>query len=195
VLDRGQDPDQLAVAPFERAGQPVVALGQARQLVLAADDDRRRQVAGRDPVDGRRDRPQGRRQVGGQQVGDEDRDQGDQGHEQEQQAGQGRRRIGQPLGEHEDQPKTASGMTAAAISEKVSRVRKPIPAPKVGAGIARSWKGASSVVGAGLAGWSPARRGAELGGGLVVVRGRDDLVAGLAGRGHSTPPTSVETSR
>jgi len=61
-----------------------VAVGQARQLVLARDDDRRRQVAGFRPIDGRGDRPQGGRQVGGQEVRKQDpRDGRD--HEDEQQ--------------------------------------------------------------------------------------------------------------
>jgi hypothetical protein len=87
MLDRREDPAELPIAPLEGAGQAIVALGQARQLVVAADGDRGRQVAGRDPVDRCRDRPQGRGQVGRQEVGHEDRDQGDQGHEQEEQAG------------------------------------------------------------------------------------------------------------
>ena len=38
VPDRGQDVRELAVAPLEVARQAIVALGQARQLVLAGDD-------------------------------------------------------------------------------------------------------------------------------------------------------------
>ena len=56
------------------AGEAVVALGEAGQLVVAGHDDRGRQVAGRRPLDGRGDRPQRRGQVGGEEVGEQDRD-------------------------------------------------------------------------------------------------------------------------
>ena len=72
ALERFEDPPELAVPPLEVAGQPVVGLRQAGELVLAGDDDRRRQVAGRRPLDGSRDGPQGCRQIGGQQIGEED---------------------------------------------------------------------------------------------------------------------------
>jgi len=104
VLDRGKDLHQLAVASLECPGQPVVALGQARQFVIPADADRCRKVAGRDPIDGGRDRPQGRGQVGREQVGHKDRDQGHECHEQEQQARYGRDRVGQALSGDEEQP-------------------------------------------------------------------------------------------
>ena len=45
-----QDPPELAVAPLEVRRQAVVALGQPRQLVVAGDLDRGRQVAGRHAV-------------------------------------------------------------------------------------------------------------------------------------------------
>ena len=65
VADRAGSPRgcsaELPVAPLEVGGEAVVALGEAGQLVVAGDPDRRRQVAGRDPVDRRRDRPQRRR--------------------------------------------------------------------------------------------------------------------------------------
>ena len=49
---RGEDPAELPVAPLELGGEPVVALGEAGQLVVSGDHDRR--------ASGRRSRP-GRR--------------------------------------------------------------------------------------------------------------------------------------
>ena len=74
VRNRRVDVRHLAIAAVEVRGQAVVALGEARQLVVAGDLDRRRQVAGRHAVDGRRDRPQWTGEVGRDQIGEEDRD-------------------------------------------------------------------------------------------------------------------------
>jgi len=41
VLDRLEDPAQLAVPALEVGREPVVALGEAGELILAGDDDRR----------------------------------------------------------------------------------------------------------------------------------------------------------
>ena len=63
-----------------------MALGQPGQLVVAADHDRRAQVAGRDAVHGGRDRPQRGGQVGGEGEGHEHREQRGDGDAEEQDA-------------------------------------------------------------------------------------------------------------
>ena len=45
LVDRGEDPPELPVAPLEVGGQAVVAVGQSGELVVADDLDRARQVA------------------------------------------------------------------------------------------------------------------------------------------------------
>jgi hypothetical protein len=70
-LDRVEDPAQLAVAPLEVRGEPVVALREAGEFILARDLDARREVAARHALDGRGDGAERAREVRGEQVGDE----------------------------------------------------------------------------------------------------------------------------
>ena len=72
-----------------------MALGEPGQLVVPGDHDRRAEVAGRDAVDRRRDRPERCGQVGRQGEGDEDGQQAGQDDHQEEQAGDGRLGIRQ----------------------------------------------------------------------------------------------------
>ena len=85
VRNRRVDLRHFTIAAVEVRGQAVVALGEARQLVVARDLDGRRQVAGRHAIDGRRDRPQWAGEIGGHEVGEEDRDEDrhDQGEQEE----------------------------------------------------------------------------------------------------------------
>ena len=63
LVDRREDPPELPVAPPEVGGQSVVALGQPRELVVAGDPDRGREVARRHAVDGRGHGAQRRREL------------------------------------------------------------------------------------------------------------------------------------
>ena len=91
---RGEDPAELPVAVLELSGEAVVALGETGQLIVSGDHDRRRQVAGRDPVDGRGDGAQRGRQVGGKREGDQDGQEGGDHDRQEQDARHGLGRVG-----------------------------------------------------------------------------------------------------
>ena len=86
ALDRREDPAELPVPPLEVGGEPVVALGEAGELVLAR---RRRSGVERSPAEARstarRDRPQRRGQVRGEEPGEEDREDGRQDEDEEQQ--------------------------------------------------------------------------------------------------------------
>ena len=74
LVDRREDPPELPVAPPEVGGQSVVAVGQSRELVVAGDPDRGREVAGRHPVHGRHDGAERGGQLGRQGVRGEDRE-------------------------------------------------------------------------------------------------------------------------
>jgi hypothetical protein len=87
-LDGREDLPELPVPALEVTRQAVVALGEPGHLVVAGNEDLRGQVAGRDAVDGRGDGPKRARQVGGQQVRDEDADERrDDDREQQESAG------------------------------------------------------------------------------------------------------------
>ena len=85
LVDRRQDPPELPVAPPKVGGQSIVALGQARELVVARDADRRREIAHRHPVDGGRDGTEWRRQLVRERVGGEDREREHDGDGEQQQ--------------------------------------------------------------------------------------------------------------
>jgi hypothetical protein len=91
---RGEDPAEFAVPALEIGRQPVVAVGQSRQLVVAGNADRRGQVARGHAIDGRGDRPERPGQVRRQQVGHEDREQHRDGQPEQQETGQVRIRPG-----------------------------------------------------------------------------------------------------
>ncbi len=102
LLERIEDPSQLPVPPFQHPGQAVVALGEAAELVVAGQLQRRGQVAGGDLLHGPGDLPQRRAQVGGQQGGQQDREHDGHRHGEQQDPGEGRVLRGAPAGDHED---------------------------------------------------------------------------------------------
>ena len=102
VRNRRIDLRHLAVAAIEVRGQAVVALREARQLVVAGDLDGRRQVAGGHAVDGRCDRPQWTGEIGRDQVGEEDRDEDRDDQREQEESADGRiERIGEVRDESE----------------------------------------------------------------------------------------------
>jgi hypothetical protein len=132
-LDRREDPSQLAFAALQRRREPVVAVGEAGQLVVAVDDDRGREVAGRDAIDRGRDRPQRSDEVGGEQVGQQDPD--ERGEHEPRRSRRPRVSVdeGDVVQHQGDDPEPANGRTDAATSPSVSRDRNdrwtPSPRP------------------------------------------------------------------
>ena len=90
LADRQQDPPELVVPALEVGREPVVALDEPGQLVLAGHLDARRQVARRRPLDGLRHGPQRRGQVVRQDEGEEDGDDDRRGEHEDDDADQGR---------------------------------------------------------------------------------------------------------
>ena len=112
-------------------GESVVAVGQAGELVLAGHGDRRREVARRNAVDGRRDRPQRTDQVGGEKVGEEHPDErGRDDREEQDSTERFPSRAALPVSSTMI-PNAARGRTAAAIRPTVSRVRNDRLSPKL----------------------------------------------------------------
>ena len=115
-LDRGKDAAELPVPPFEVDGEPVVALGETRQLVVARDLDRRRQVAGGDAVDGGGDGPERRDQVRREQVREQDADQGRDDDREQERRPKVSASVEDVARDEATTPNPASGRTAAATS-------------------------------------------------------------------------------
>jgi hypothetical protein len=86
-----------------------VAVGQAGELVLTGDLDRRREVARRDAVDGRRDRPERADQVGRQKVREEHSDQGRRDDSEEQDSAERLPARRGTAGEQHDDPEGRQG--------------------------------------------------------------------------------------
>jgi hypothetical protein len=129
VNDAGEDPAKLPVAAFQVSRQAVVALGQPRQLIIAGHRDGSRQVARLDPVHGRGDRPKRPCQLRGEQIRDEDGQQGRQDDREEQEAGDRDLAVRQALREHEE--KTESGQGQHRGSDECDG--QPCPERKPGA--------------------------------------------------------------
>ncbi len=102
-LDRLEDLAQLAVPPLEIGREAVVAVGEPGELVVARDEDRGREVAGRGAVDGGRDRPERGGQVGGEQPGEEDADHRRDDEDEQQQPAE-RHVLGGRVEDQEDRP-------------------------------------------------------------------------------------------
>ena len=127
--ERGEDPAELPVAPLELRGEPVVALGEPGQLVVAGDDDRRR--SGRRSTPGRRPRRSpaagrsGRRRAR--------RPRGPRAAPRWRSSGAGSAARSRPgsgascWAATTTSPNEASGRTAAATRAIVRRVRNEIP--------------------------------------------------------------------
>ena len=131
LVDRGKDPPELPVAAQEVRRESVVAVGEACELVVAGDLDRGREVAGRDPVDRRRDRPQ----RGKQSADERERGRGSPARTIVTMANSRSGPAGASVtGPGNERSRTAStrasriiGRTAAATRARVSRARIPRP--------------------------------------------------------------------
>ncbi len=131
-LDGVQEPAQLLVAAREVVGQAVLALGEAADLVVAGELQAGRGVTRRDPLHGPRERPQRAREVRRQERGEHDARARPRSRSRPAGRGRGRRRCPAPApaSSRTTSPKPATGMTAAAMSPRVSRARKPRPEPR-----------------------------------------------------------------
>ena len=152
-LECRQDPAELAVAPLEVGGQPIVARRKAGDLVVARHADRGAEVAGGDPINRRRDRPERAGERRQEEVGEEDDEQRRDDDDEEQQAPQrvaADHREDQPAedGQRDDrrrderqrQPRPERQGDAEAASAAVLAVVERLGVGSCGRGLVGRWQ-------------------------------------------------------